>query len=83
MDMLDDVENAFAKLLWNPEMKQFVLKNKYCTHCSKQSHYYCDVKTSRQWSFQQELAYFKIVSITNNPISSQLNLSPSLSFLRY
>ena len=68
MDMLDDIENAFAKLIWNPEMKQFVLKNKYCTHCSKQSHYFCDKKTSRAWAFQQELAYFKIVSISETSL---------------
>ena len=68
MDMLDDIENAFAKLIWNPETKQFVLKNKYCTHCSKQSHYFCDKKTSRAWAFQQELAYFKIVSISETSL---------------
>lgn len=60
--LLDDVSNAFAKLIWSPEKKQFVLRNRHCTHCSRQSHYFCDEKASRGWPFQQELAYFSIVS---------------------
>ena len=60
--ILDDENNAFAKLYWNSERKQFVLKNRHCTHCSQRSHYFCDEKTSRAWSYQQELANFKIVS---------------------
>ena len=34
VEMLNDVNSAFAKLFWNPERKQFVLKNRHCTHCT-------------------------------------------------
>ena len=61
-EMLEDCTNAFAKLYWSPEKKQFVLKNRHCTHCSQRSHYFCDEKASRAWPFQQELGYFSIVS---------------------
>ena len=63
IEMLDDCGNAFAKLYWSPEKNQFVLKNRHCTHCTQRSHYFCDEKASRAWPFQQELGYFKIVSV--------------------
>ena len=40
----------------------FILKNKYCLHCTKKGHYFCDESTSRAWPFQQELAKIDIVS---------------------
>lgn len=57
-DIMDDDSNTFAKLYWNPTKKQFVLKNRHCTYCTQRSHYFCDEKASRAWSYQQELAYF-------------------------
>ena len=51
MDMLDEENNAFAKLFWNPQTKQFVLKNRHCTHCTQRYHYFCDDKASRAWAF--------------------------------
>ena len=51
MEMLDDCSNAFAKLYWSPLKKQFVLKNRHCTHCTQRSHYFCDEKASRAWPF--------------------------------
>ena len=44
MTLMDDEEHAFAKLYWNQKKKNFVLKNRFCTHCTQQSYYFCDEK---------------------------------------
>ena len=51
IDLLEDENNAFAKLYWNTAEKQFVLKNRHCTYCSQRSHYFCDENRSRAWPF--------------------------------
>ena len=51
MIMMDNESNVMAKLYWNTQKKQFVLKNRYCTHCTLRSHYFCDEQASRAWPF--------------------------------
>ena len=56
---------CIAKLYWNQQRSQFILKNKYCQHCTKQGQYFCDQGTGRAWPFQQELGSFEIVSLAS------------------
>ena len=42
---------CIAKLYWNSERSQFILKNKYCQHCTKKGQYFCDESTGRAWPF--------------------------------
>lgn len=60
-------ENVFkedqhcAVLYFHKARKHFVLKNRYCLECSGMTvDYFCE--PAKQWLFQQELAYFYIVS---------------------
>ena len=62
MALMDDESNTIAKLYWNRNKKQYVLKNRYCTRCSQHGYYYCDEQRSRAWPFMQELLNFSVVS---------------------
>jgi len=42
MAIMGEEANVMAKLFWNSEKKQFVLKNRYCTRCSQHSYFFCD-----------------------------------------
>ena len=42
INSLEDESYVMAKLYYNKEKKQFVLKNRYCTYCTTQGHYFCD-----------------------------------------
>lgn len=56
--LLDSPEYAMAKLIWSRSEERFVLKNKYCVHCTNtSSNYSCSPHGSE---FQQELAHFSI-----------------------
>ena len=56
--------SCIAKLYWNQQRSQFILKNKYCQHCTQHGQYFCDQGTGRAWPFQQELGNFEIVSVS-------------------
>ena len=49
--MLDNESNVMAKLYQN-ESNNFVLKCRYCAHCSQKSHYYCSELLSQALPFQ-------------------------------
>lgn len=70
--------SAIAKLYFNPKNQQFVLKNKYCQHCSQKWHYFCDESSSRGWQFQQELASFDIRE--KNELDSWMLIEQTVSF---
>lgn len=42
-------DSHIATVIFNRKKKQFIIKNKYCTNCSKTGDYYCE--DSKKWLF--------------------------------